>query len=73
MNSLTKSYPELDLGLVTPITGTLAVQRTQFQVGLPNDGLHWEVATTSVTGEAVTLGFEPFAGRLVRFARGTAQ
>jgi hypothetical protein len=64
---------QLDLRVVTPITGTLAVQRTQFQIGLPTDGLYWEVATTSVTGEVVTLGFEPFAGRLVRFARGAAR
>jgi hypothetical protein len=37
------------------------------------DGLFWEVATTTASRQAVTLGIEPYAGRLVRVVNGGAQ
>lgn len=64
---------QLDLAVVRPIAGAVTVQGTQFQRGPAEDGLYWEVAATTAAGEPITLGFEPYAGRLVRFAKGGGQ
>jgi hypothetical protein len=64
---------QLDLERLTPFAGTLTAGRTQFQRGVDDNGLYWEVAATNAAGEVVTLGFEPFGGRLVRFVKGGAQ
>ena len=63
---------QLNLGGLTTIAGALAVRSTQFERGVPEDGMYWEVAATSAAGD-VTLGFEPYAGRLVKFVRGGAR
>jgi hypothetical protein len=63
----------LDLAGLRPFTGAVAVQGAVFQRDASDDGVFWQVAATTATGEAVTLGFEPYAGRLVRFARGGGQ
>ena len=59
---------QLDLGVARTVAGWLAVRRTRFQRGVPEDGMYWEVAATSAAGD-VTLGFEPYAGRLVKVVR----
>ena len=60
---------QLDLSVARTVAGSLAVRSTQFQRGVPEDGMYWEVAATSAAGD-VTLGFEPYAGRLVKVVRG---
>jgi hypothetical protein len=64
---------QLDLGAFTGITGALTASGATFQTGTGDDGLYWEVPATSALGEPVTLGFEPYAGRLVTFVRGGGQ
>jgi hypothetical protein len=63
----------IDLARLRPFTGAVAVQGAVFLRDASDDGVFWQVAATTATGEAVTLGFEPYAGRLVRFARGGGQ
>jgi hypothetical protein len=61
---------QLDLTSLTPVLGALAVQSATFQQDASDDGIYWRVAATGAAGESLTLGFEPYQGRLVRFARG---
>lgn len=69
----TKFVDQLDLTMVKPLVGSMTRQGTQFQTGPEQEGLYWEVAATTAAGESVTLGFEPYAGRLVRFVKGGLQ
>jgi hypothetical protein len=55
------------------VLGSLTAGSATFQQGSVDEGLYWEVATTSASGEPVSLGFEPYAGRLVRVVKGGAQ
>jgi len=64
---------QLDLRPVTALVGPLTVQGAQFTQDASDDGVFWTVTATTQAGETVTLGFEPYIGRLVRFARGAAQ
>ena len=63
----------LDLTAFDTVLGRLIVGTAQFQPGALEDGLYREVAATTAAGEPVTLGFEPYAGRLVRYAKGGGQ
>jgi hypothetical protein len=64
---------QLDLDSLTLITGALTASGATFHTGTGDEGLYWEVPATSAVGEPVTLGFEPYAGRLVTFVRGGGQ
>jgi hypothetical protein len=64
---------DLDLPTFAKVLGRLTATGAAFQAGSADDGLYWEVAATSATGSPVTLGFDPFAGRLVRVVMGGAQ
>jgi hypothetical protein len=64
---------QVDLKSLTPMLGTLAVQSATLQQDASDDGIYWQVAATGTGGEALTLGFEPYAGRLVRVVRGGGQ
>jgi hypothetical protein len=63
----------LDLGRFERVLGRLTASGATFQQGSTEDGLFWDVQTTTAAGEPVTLGFEPYAGRLVRVVKGGAQ
>jgi hypothetical protein len=62
---------QLDLRGVKALLGLLPRQAVRFLNGTEDDSLYWEVTATAATGEA--LGFEPYASRLVRFAKGGVQ
>jgi hypothetical protein len=64
---------DLNLAAFTKVLGRLTRTGASFQAGTAEDGLYWEVSATSATGAPVTLGFEPYNGRLVRFATGGGQ
>jgi hypothetical protein len=55
------------------LMGALSIQAVQFQRGSGDEPLYWQVAATTPNGEAMTLAFEPYAGRLVRIVKGGAQ
>jgi hypothetical protein len=63
----------VNLGAFERVLGRLTVASAAFQQGTSDDGLYWELATTTASGEPVTLGFEPYAGRLVRVVKGGAK
>jgi len=64
---------QLNLQVVKALAGTLTATDTTFQNGTTELPLYWEVSATSPLGDRVTLGFEPYAGRLVKFVRGGGQ
>jgi hypothetical protein len=64
---------DLDLLALRQVLGALTRTGANFQMGTGDDGLYWEVTATSATGAPVTLGFEPYNGRLVRIATGGGQ
>jgi hypothetical protein len=64
---------QLDLPSLRPLLGALTVQTAEFHQDATDDGVFWQVAATGAGGESLTLGFEPYAGRLVRVSRGAAQ
>jgi hypothetical protein len=68
-----RNLKRLDLTRFERLLGRLTAAGATFQQGSMDDGLFWEVATTTASGEPVTLAFEPYAGRLVRVVKGDAQ
>lgn len=64
---------DLDLPALAKVLGKLTRTGASFQMGASEDGLYWEVSATSAGGTPVTLGFEPYNGRLVRVATGGGQ
>lgn len=63
----------IDLKSLQPLLGTLTINAPVFTHDATDDGLFWQVPTTSAIGEQLTLGFEPYLGRLVRLTRGGGQ
>jgi hypothetical protein len=61
---------DLKLASLTTVLGRLTATGAAFQLGTPDDGLYWAVTATTASGAAVTLGFEPYEGRLVRVGGG---
>jgi hypothetical protein len=61
---------KLDLKSLQPMLGTLTLSAPVFTQDATDDGLFWQVGATDATGQSVTLGFEPYLGRLVRLTRG---
>ena len=61
---------DLNLRSLATVLGRLTAKGASFQAGTADDGLYWQVAATTPSGAAVTLGFEPYRGRLVRVGGG---
>jgi hypothetical protein len=64
---------DLDLPSLRQVLGALTRTGASFQPGNEGDGPYWAIEATSATGGPVTLGFEPYNGRLVRIATGGGQ
>jgi hypothetical protein len=64
---------DLNLPAFAKVLGRLTRKNAAFQLGAADDGPYWEVTATSSSGAPVTLGFEPYKGRLVKVATGGAQ
>jgi hypothetical protein len=64
---------KVDLTSLQPLLGTLTVNAPVFTQDATDDGLFWQVGATNATGQSLTLGFEPYLGRLVRLTRGGGQ
>ena len=61
---------DLNLPSLAKVLGRLTATGASFQAGTADDGLYWQVTATTASGAAVTLGFEPYKGRLVRVGGG---
>jgi hypothetical protein len=61
---------DLNLPSLAKVLGRVTATGASFQAGTAEDGLYWQVAATTASGAAVTLGFEPYKGRLVRVGGG---
>jgi len=61
---------DLNLASLATVLGRLTATGASFQAGTADDGLYWQVAATTPSGAAVTLGFEAYRGRLVRVGGG---
>jgi hypothetical protein len=61
---------DLNLASLATVLGRLTATGASFQAGTADDGLYWQVAAATPSGAAVTLGFEPYRGRLVRVGGG---
>jgi hypothetical protein len=65
-----KLLRDLPLTELAPVLGRLRASDAAFQNGAVDEGPYWAVTGTGASGSPVTLGFEPYAGRLVRVTLG---